>query len=248
METQTAERKRSRDPRCGPAGRLGRTSTLRPLDSPLQPPLASGAPAGGGWRVETVDRSTGRPRKASKLDPRSRFAPGAGRDRRRFVCGTAPGRCRGRGRGVSPVACANRHAHAEHARHQQPSPQPQPREPAAALFALSLQLFDRPCPLARAMHRRQAPFVVFFTYTCFLRVSYYATSGRDIGRSHSRLIPTGAGSCDQWSRVALPSRRTSREGSELGRGACCESAARPRACAASCSGGARALKALWSWR
>ena len=120
--------------------------------------------------------------------------------------------------------------------------------PAASRQPRSPELFDRPCPLARAMHRRQAPFVVFFTYTCFLRVSYYATSGRDIGRSHSRLIPTGAGSCDQWSRVALPSRRTSREGSELGRGACCESAARPRACAASCSGGARALKALWSWR
>jgi hypothetical protein len=89
---------------------------------------------------------------------------------------------------------------------------------------------------------------LLFTYFFLIRRHTMPRPDAMIGRSHSRLIPTGAGSCDQWSRVALPSRRTSREGSELGRGACCESAARPRACAASCSGGARALKALWSWR
>lgn len=246
METQTAERKRSRDPRCGPAGRLGRTSTLRPLDSPLLWRLGHPRVAAGGWRPLTGPRADhGRPR-SSIPDPASR-APVETGD---ALC-AAPRRAAAAGVVVgSPRSHAPTAMPTQHARHQQPSPQPQPRAGSRVLFhvRLSLQLFDRPCPLARAMHRRQAPFVVFFTYTCFLRVSYYATSGRDIGRSHSRLIPTGAGSCDQWSRVALPSRRTSREGSELGRGACCESAARPRACAASCSGGARALKALWSWR
>ena len=195
-----------------------------------------------GWRPLSVgvDRSTDKTTEG--LEARSPIPlPGRGRDRRRFVCGTAPGRCRGRGRGVSP----------SHAQHEEPGtsgghPQAQPRAAGSGLSP------DRPCPLARAMHRRQAPFVVFFTFTYFLRIfilwSALCHVRTRFGRSHSRLIPTGAGSCDQWSRVALPSRRTSREGSELGRGACCESAARPRACAASCSGGARALKALWSWR
>ena len=247
METQTAERKRCRDPRCGPAGRLGRTSTLRPLDSPLLWRLGHPRVAAGGWRPLTGPRADhGRPR-SSIPDPASRAPVETGdaltvRHRagplpRAWSWGL-PGRMR---QPPCPAPQCTQHA----GRSSRPA-----AAPAASRQPLRSpeRLFDRPCPLARAMHRRQAPFVVFFTYTCFLRVSYYATSGRDIGRSHSRLIPTGAGSCDQWSRVALPSRRTSREGSELGRGACCESAARPRACAASCSGGARALKALWSWR
>lgn len=127
----------ARDPRCGPAGRLGRTSTLRPLDSPLLWRLGHPRVAAGGWRPLTGPRADhGRPR-SSIPDPASRAPVETGdalcaAPRRAAAAGVVVGSPRSHAPTAMPSTAvhAARRSQAHSSRRRSPS-----REPAAAAFA-----------------------------------------------------------------------------------------------------------------